>query len=297
MTWYAGVEAGGTKFNCIVASDPENILAEIRIPTTTPQETLPQIIQFFKQIESKHNIQLSSIGLGFFGPLCLDKKEPEYGYITSTPKLAWKNTPIVSYFSQQMNIPIAFDTDVAAAALGEGLWGNARNFRDYIYLTIGTGIGGGIISGGQPLHGMIHPEVGHLLIPHDRNRDPFAGACPYHQDCLEGLASGPAIKARWGQPAETLPADHFAWQLESEYIGYAITNLVLSLSPQRIIIGGGVMKISGLIDRVRQNTLKYLGGYVQNETITSNIETFIQLPALGDRAGVLGAVALAKSLD
>jgi fructokinase len=297
MTWYAGVEAGGTKFNCIVASDPENILAEIRIPTTTPQETLPQIIQFFKQIESKHNIQLSSIGLGFFGPLCLDKKEPEYGYITSTPKLAWKNTPIVSYFSQQMNIPIAFDTDVAAAALGEGLWGNARNFRDYIYLTIGTGIGGGIISGGQPLHGMIHPEVGHLLIPHDRNRDPFAGACPYHQDCLEGLASGPAIKARWGQPAEMLPSDHFAWQLESEYIGYAITNLVLSLSPQRIIIGGGVMKISGLIDRVRQNTLKYLGGYVQNETITSNIETFIQLPALGDRAGVLGAVALAKSLD
>lgn len=296
MSWYAGVEAGGTKFNCLVASDPENILAEIRIPTTTPQETLPQVVEFFKQTELKHHIHLTSIGLGFFGPLCLDTNKPEYGYITSTPKLAWRNTPIVSYFKEQMAIPAAFDTDVVAAALGEGLWGNAKGCRDYIYLTIGTGIGGGIISCGLPLHGMIHPEVGHMLIPHNLVHDPFAGVCPSHQDCWEGLASGPSIKARWGQPAEALPANHVAWQIEAEYIGYALTNLILTISPQRIILGGGVMKTPGLIDSVRSKVIKFLGGYVQSEMIFAHPDIFLQLPALGDRAGVLGAIALAKTL-
>jgi fructokinase len=295
MAWYAGVEAGGTKFNCIVASDPENILAEIRIPTTTPEETLPKVIHFFQEIGISKGIKLSSIGLGFFGPICLDKNEDQYGWITSTPKLAWRNTPIVSYFQEKMHIPVSFDTDVAAAALGEGKWGNARNCRDFIYLTVGTGIGGGVISDGRPLHGMIHPEVGHMLIPHDRIKDPFEGVCPSHKDCLEGLASGPSIKARWGQPAETLAPDHPAWDIESDYLAYAIANMTLSYSPQRIILGGGVMKIPGLLETIHKKVVHYLGGYVQSDLIINHTEEFIQLPGLGDRAGVLGAIALAQT--
>jgi fructokinase len=236
------------------------------------------------------------MGLGFFGPLCLDLNLPNYGYITSTPKLAWRNTPIVPYIKQHMDIPIAFDTDVAAAALGEGLWGNAKKCNDYIYLTIGTGIGGGIISGGRPHHGMIHPEIGHMLIPHNIKQDPFIGVCPSHQDCWEGLASGPAILMRWGIPAEALPIDHPAWQIESDYIGYAIANLVYSFSPQRIILGGGVMKTPGLIELVREKLVKFLNGYIQSDLIINKTDIFIQPPGLGDRAGVLGAIALAKSL-
>ena len=296
MSWYAGVEAGGTKFNCIVASDPDNILAETRIPTTVPQETLPKVIQFFRSVEESNRIHLSSIGLGFFGPLCLDEKNPEYGFITSTPKLPWRNTPIVSFFNEQMGIPSAFDTDVAAAAVGEGLWGNARNCSDFVYLTVGTGIGAGIISAGKPLHGMIHPEVGHLLIPHDITLDPFIGSCPSHKDCLEGLANGPAIQARWGQPAETLPKGHPAWEIESNYIGYALANITLCYSPQRIILGGGVMKVPGLIELIRNKTVNYLNGYVQSDLIINHRDQFIQLPGLGDRAGVLGAIALAKKI-
>jgi fructokinase len=296
MSWYAGVEAGGTKFNCIVASDPNNILAEIRIPTTIPPETLPKVIQFFKSIEETHHIQLTSIGLGFFGPICLDKNQSEFGYITSTPKLAWRNTPIVSYFTEQLGIPSAFDTDVTAAAMGEGLWGNAQNCSDFVYLTVGTGIGGGVISGGKPLHGMIHPEVGHMLIPHDKTLDPFMGSCPSHGDCLEGLANGPSINARWGQSAETLPFDHPAWDIESNYIGYALANLTLCYSPQRIILGGGVMKVPGLLNLIRVKTVRYLNGYVQSDLIINHTDNFIQLPGLGDRAGVLGAIALAKTL-
>jgi len=296
MSWYAGVEAGGTKFNCIVANDPQNILTEIRIPTTTPQETLPKVIQFFKQVEEEHHIHLASAGLGFFGPICLDPRLPEYGSITSTPKVIWRNTPILSYFAEQLGIPTAFDTDVAAAALGEGLWGNAQGCRNFIYMTIGTGVGGGIISNGKPLHGMMHPEVGHMYIPHNLERDPFKGNCPSHLDCLEGLASGPAVQARWGQPTESLPPDHEAWQLEADYIAYAVTNLIMSLSPERFILGGGVMKIPGLIEAVREKTLDFLKGYVQSKAILENISTFIQAPGLGDHAGVLGAIALAKTL-
>ena len=295
--WYAGVEAGGTKFNCIVASDPEHILAELRIPTTTPEETLPKVIHFFEQVKQENQIQLESTGLGFFGPICLDHESSHYGWITSTPKLAWRNTQVVHYFEEQLKIPAAFDTDVTAAALGEGRWGNAQGCRHFIYITIGTGIGGGIINEGKPLHGAIHPEVGHMFLPHDRSKDPFAGVCPSHQDCWEGLASGPAIKTRWGQPAETLPANHPAWQLESDYIAYALGNLIVSFSPERIILGGGVMKIPGLIAQVRANTVACLNGYVQNEKLLQETDQFIQLPGLGDRAGELGAIALAQTIS
>lgn len=296
MKWYGGVEAGGTKINCIVASDPQNILAEIRIPTTTPQETLPKVVEFFKQVENENNISLFSLGLGFFGPLCLNPNDPEYGSITSTPKLTWRNTMIVFYFQNNMGLPVAFDTDVVAAALGEGKWGSAQGCKDFIYLTVGTGVGGGIISNGSPVHGLIHPEVGHMFLPHDKVKDPFAGHCPSHGDCLEGLISGPSIKARWGQTAETLPANHPAWDLESDYLGFALANLVLSYSPQRIILGGGVMKIPGLIEAVRQKTVKILNNYVQSDSLLQHTNEFIQFPGLADRAGVLGAVALAQTV-
>jgi fructokinase len=295
--WYAGVEAGGTKFNCIVASDPNNILAEIRIPTTTPEETLPQVVQFLNQVKKEQVIELESAGLGFFGPICLDRESTHYGSITSTPKLAWRNTQVVDYFEKNLGIPAAFDTDVTAAALGEGKWGNAQGCKNFLYITIGTGIGGGIINDGKPLHGVIHPEVGHMFLPHDHTQDPFAGICPSHKDCWEGLASGPSIKARWGQPAETLPANHPAWQLEADYIAYALSNLILSFSPERILLGGGVMKIAGLIDQVREKTMAYLNGYVQNERMLQEPNQFIQLPGLGDRAGELGAIALAQTIQ
>ena len=297
MKWFGGVEAGGTKFNCIVASDPQNILAETRISTTIPEETLPQVINFFKQVETKNQIKLSSLGLGFFGPLGLNPSEADFGYITSTPKLAWRNAAILPYFSEKLNLPVAFDTDVTAAALGEREWGAAQGCTDFIYLTIGTGIGGGIICAGKPVHGLVHPEVGHMFIPHDLKIDPFLGSCPSHHDCLEGLASGPAICARWGQAAETLTADHPAWTLEATYLGYALANLVLSYSPQRIILGGGVMKITGLIEQARKKMVASLNGYVQNDEILEHSDTYIQAPGLGDRAGVLGAVALAKLID
>ncbi len=296
MKWFGGVEAGGTKFNCIVASDPANILAELRIPTTTPAETLPQVLSFFSNVQAQNDIQLEAIGLGFFGPISLDKSARDYGSITSTPKLPWRNTPIVSYFKENTGLPVAFDTDVAAAALGEGKWGAAQGCKNYVYLTVGTGVGGGIINEGRPLHGQIHPEVGHMFIPHDKNKDPYEGFCPSHKDCLEGLVSGPSIKARWGQPAETLPADHPAWELESDYLAYAIANLVLAYSPERIILGGGVMKIPGLIEKVRSKTILNLNGYVQNDILLHHSNVFLQLPALADRAGTLGSIALALSI-
>ncbi len=296
MNWYGGVEAGGTKFNCIVASDPDHILAEVRIPTTTPEETLPRVLSFFNETEQANSIRIRSLGLGFFGPICLDQKAKNYGFITSTPKIAWRNTPIVSYFTENLHIPVAFDTDVAAAALGEGKWGNAQGCKNYVYLTVGTGVGGGIINEGKPLHGQIHPEVGHMFIPHDLTKDPYIGYCPSHKDCLEGLISGPSIKDRWGQPAESLPAQHPAWNLESDYLGFALANMIVSFSPERFILGGGVMKIPGLIDKIRQKTVSILNGYVQNDILIEQPEKYIQLPGLGDRSGTLGAIALAFSV-
>jgi fructokinase len=296
MKWYGGIEAGGTKFNCIVASDPENILAECRIETQLPEETLLQVIGFFEDVQRKNNINLASIGLGSFGPIGVNPTLPDYGFITSTPKLAWRNTNIQGTLHNALKVPMAFDTDVTAAALGEGKWGTAQGCLNYVYFTIGTGIGGGVIVDGKPVHGLLHPEVGHLFIPHDIIVDPFAGICPSHGDCLEGLASGPAIKARWGKTPESLPADHPAWELEANYLGYLAANITLTLSPQRIILGGGVMKIPGLIENIRQKLLMRLNGYIQNDEILKYSDLYIQLPGLGDRAGVLGSIALAQTI-
>lgn len=297
MEWFCGVEAGGTKFNCIVAGDAQNILAEKRIETTTPDETLPEVAEFFKQVKTKHGIQYKSLGLGSFGPIDLNFSSPNYGRITATPKLVWRNADILGFLKKSLAIPAAFDTDVTAAALGEGKWGAAVGCDNFVYLTVGTGIGGGVIVDGKPVHGLLHPEIGHIFIPHDLKSDPFPGSCPSHGDCLEGLANGPAIKSRWGIPAESLPLDHPAWQMEANYLSYCLANLVLTISPKRIILGGGVMKVPGLIDLVRKKVIGTLNGYIQSDEILNHIDRYIQLPSLGDRAGVLGCIALAQTIS
>ena len=288
---YGGIEAGGTKFVCMVAGGPEDIRAETRFPTTTPAETLARAVEFFRQQERSY--PLSAIGVGSFGPVDLDPNSPTNGYITTTPKPGWAHTDVRGALIAALNVPVAFDTDVNAAAVGEHTWGAARGADPCLYITVGTGIGAGGIYYGQPMHGLVHPETGHIRLPHDWDTDPFPGACPYHGDCFEGLASGPALLSRWGAPAETLPHEHPAWELEAHYIALALNDLICSLSPRRIVIGGGVMQHTGLLDRVRQEVLALLNGYIQSPAILEHIDEYIVPPALGGRAGVLGAIALA----
>lgn len=294
MPLYGGIEAGGTKFVCAVGSGPDEIRAEVRFPTTTPQETLQQAVEFFQAQEARLGERLTAIGIASFGPVDLIPQSPTYGFITSTPKPGWRNVDIVGYIRRALKVPVGFDTDVNGAALAEGLWGAAQGLDTFIYLTVGTGIGGGGMVGGKLIHGLLHPEMGHLRIPHDRGRDPFEGRCPYHGDCLEGLASGPALEARWGVRPENLPPDHPAWDLEAEYLALALHNLVCALSPQRVILGGGVMKQAHLFPRIRARLRDLLNGYIPVPAIlTEEIEAYVVPPALGDRAGVLGALALA----
>lgn len=288
-----GIEAGGTKFVCSVGSGPEDLRAETRFPTTTPEETLGKAISFFQdRLEMEE--PLSAIGVASFGPIDPDPNSPGYGRITSTPKPGWANTDIVGALRAAFDLPIGFDTDVNGAALAEGLWGAAQGLDTFIYLTIGTGIGGGAMVNGRLVHGLIHPEMGHIRLDHDWERDPYAGKCPYHGDCLEGMAAGPAIEERWGQKGQTLGPDHPAWELEAAYLAQALQSFICVLSPQRIILGGGVMDQAGLLTKVREKTLAYLNNYVQHPSIIDRIDEYIVAPALGSRAGVLGAIALGK---
>ncbi len=289
MILCGGIEAGGTKFVCAVGTGPNDIRAETRFPTTTPEETFNRAIAFFDEQD-----EINAIGIGSFGPLDPDTGSPTFGYITSTPKPGWAQTDFVGALRKTFDIPIGFDTDVNAAALGEHRWGAAQGLDTFIYLTIGTGIGGGAMVEGNLLHGVIHPEMGHIHLPHDLEQDPFEGFCPFHGDCFEGLASGPALEARWGARAETLPKDHPAWELEAMYIAYALVNYILILAPQRIILGGGVMEQAQLFPLIRTNVQKLLNNYVQVPEILDNIEEYIVPPALGRRAGVLGSIALAE---
>ena len=286
-----GIEAGGTKFVCMVGAGPGDIRAEARFPTTHPAETIRNVAAFFKQQMQK--MPVAAIGVGSFGPVDLDLASPTGGFITTTPKPGWANADLVGMLKAALDLPVAFDTDVSAAAFGEYRWSAAQALDPIIYLTIGTGIGGGGVFNGKPMHGLVHPEMGHIRIPHDWQADPFPGVCPYHGDCFEGFASGPAILRRWGRPAETLPADHPAWNIEAHHIALALANLILSCSPRRIVVGGGVMQHTALYPLVRRKTQQFLNGYVQSPDIIQNIDQYIVPPALGNRAGVLGAIALA----
>jgi fructokinase len=284
-----GMEGGGTKFVCAVGSGPDEIVEEVRFPTTTPSETLGQAIAFFQ----KYN--LSAIGLASFGPLDLNTASPTYGSITTTPKPGWAGTEVVAPFKGVFDIPLAFELDVNAAAFGEYSWiPENRRLETLVYFTIGTGIGAGVIINGKVIHGLTHPEAGHMRLPHDLKEDPFPGNCPFHGDCFEGMANGPALARRWGKPSETLPENHPAWELEATYIAYALVNVILTLSPQRIVLGGGVMEHQSLFPSIRGKVRDLLNGYVASSVFTGTMEEYIVPPALGKRSGVLGAMAMAK---
>ena len=286
------VEAGGTKFVCMVGTGPADMREQVRFATTTPESTLRQSVDFFRAAEQRHG-RLAAIGIASFGPVDLDPASNTFGYITSTPKPGWSNVDIVGAIEAAFETPVGFDTDVNAAALGEQRWGAARGLDTFIYLTIGTGIGGGGLVNGRLMHGLVHPEMGHVRIPHDIDEDPFAGVCPFHGDCLEGLASGPAINARWLQPAEQLPDDHPAWPLEARYLALALVNFICTLSPQRIVIGGGVMAKEQLFPLVRDQVARLLNNYVRAPQILNEMAGYIVPPRLAENAGVLGALALA----
>ena len=290
MGFYGGIEAGGTKFLCAVGGGPGDIQAQVQFPTTAPAETLGRAIDFFRA----HRDGLAAIGIASFGPVDPDPLSPTFGYITSTPKPGWANAEFAGVVGRALDLPVGFDTDVNGAALAEYRWGAARGLDTFVYLTIGTGVGGGGLVNGRPMHGLVHPEMGHMRVPHNRERDPFAGSCPFHGDCLEGLASGPAIEARWGRRGQELAADHPAWALEAHYLALGLVNLITVLSPQRIIMGGGVMQQAQLFPLIRSEVQTLLNDYVRAPAILERIEEYIVPPALGGRAGVLGAIALAE---
>ncbi len=291
---YGGIETGGTKFVCAIGTTPDNLI-KTRFATTSPDESIGKATDFFKS--NSRQKQLTAIGIASFGPLDLDKNSPTYGYITNTPKDSWSNINIVQKIRGQLDVPVSIDTDVNGAALGEQVWGAARGLDTFIYLTVGTGFGGGGMVNGRLMHGLLHPEMGHIRIPHDWQKDPYTGCCPYHGDCLEGLASGKAMELRWGQSPEKLPSDHPAWELEATYLALAVNNFVCTVSPQRIVIGGGLMKNPGLMPAVRRKVVDNLNGYIRSEAIMKDIDRYIVAPALGDLAGVIGAIELAKRID
>jgi fructokinase len=289
---YGGVEGGGTKFNCMIGTDPYHVLATQTFPTTDPKRTLDEVTQFFRQ--ELRGYELAAIGVGSFGPIDLNPGSATYGYITTTPKPSWEYTNIVGILKDRLQVPVAFDTDVNAAALGEYRWGAAQGCDPSIYITVGTGIGGGLYVNGAPLHGLIHPEMGHLQLPR-LDGDDFPSICPYHDHCWEGLASGSAIAARTrGKPAQHLPPDNPVWETEAQYLAMGITNIIYIASPHRIILGGGVMRQEHLFPRIREYVKKLLNGYLHHAALQEDIESFIVPPKLGSKSGLFGALELAR---
>ena len=284
--YYGAIEAGGTKFVCAVSNENFEIIKRVSIPTQTPEETFKAVFEFFDQYE------LLAMGIGSFGPIDVNKNSATYGYVTTTPKPGWGNYDFVGTIkARYKGIPIGFTTDVNAAAFGELEKGAAKGLESCVYLTVGTGIGGGAIVKGQLLEGFSHPEIGHILLTRDQG-DQYEGFCPYHKDCLEGLAAGPAIENRWGKKAYELAPDHEAWQMQANYLAQALMNYVLVLSPERIILGGGVMKQTHLFPMVQDALKKLMNGYV----VMPELSTFIVPPQLGDDAGITGCLMLAHKV-
>ena len=290
---YAGLEAGGTKCVCAIGTAPDDIRALTQFPTTTPAQTMAHAVAFFEA----HRSGLMAVGIASFGPLDPRPRSASFGWITSTPKPGWAHTDLAGTLSRALSLPVAFDTDVNAAALAEQRWGAAQGLETFLYITVGTGIGGGAMVNGRLLHGLLHPEMGHIRIPHDWQVDPFPGLCPYHGDCLEGLAAGPAMAARWGMPAHTLPPDHPAWSLAARYLALGLVTFICTLVPQRIIMGGGILHQEHLLPRLRHEIQQLLNDYIQVAELHGQLDDYIVPPALGDRAGVLGALALAHAVQ
>ena len=290
MKLFGALEAGGTKMVCAIGDGNGNILERVSIPTLTPAETMPAMIEFFK------GKGISALGIGCFGPVDLDKKSPTYGYITSTPKLAWTNYPIVAEFEKALGIPVGFDTDVNAAALGEATWGCTKELDNSIYITVGTGIGVGVIIDKKPYHGMLHPEGGHIFLARHPQDPMERGVCPYHELCLEGLASGPSIQARWGKPGVELADRKEVWELEAYYLAQAICSYIMILSPERIIVGGGVAHQEQMMPLIRKEVLRQMGGYIAAKGM-QDLDNYIVLPSLNDNQGILGALKLAMDAE
>ncbi len=284
---FGALEAGGTKMVCAIGNENGEILEQKSIPTTTPEETMPAILEYFKDKE------IASIGIACFGPIDLNKNSETYGYITSTPKIPWRNYNIVGAVKDALKIPVGFDTDVNGSLLGEVTWGCAKGLTDAVYFTIGTGVGAGIMTNGKMLHGMLHPEAGHVkMVP--RSGDTYKGKCPYHGTCFEGMAAGPAIEERWGAKAVQLADREEVWDLESYYIAQALMGIVLTLSPQKIILGGGVMHQKQLFSMIREKMLKELNGYIQAKEL-ADIDNYIVPASLNDDQGIMGCIKLAMN--
>ncbi|MDO4787640.1 MAG: ROK family protein [Johnsonella sp.] len=279
------LEAGGTKMVCAVGSEKGEIREQISIPTNTPDETLPQIAEYFR----KHRIE--ALGIGCFGPIDLRRESPTYGFITSTPKAAWRGCDIVGYFKKELSVAVGFDTDVNASLLGEAAWGAAKDLDSAIYITIGTGIGVGVMAEGRLLHGMLHPEAGHIMMLR-HEKDAYEGKCPYHKCCFEGLAAGPALEERWGKKGAELAGKREVWEMEAYYIAQAIYSYILTLSPQRIILGGGVMKQEILFSMIREEVLRLNKDYINTKEM-EKIEEYIVPAALGGDQGIMGCIRLA----
>lgn len=280
-----GIEAGGTKMVCAVGNENGVVKDRTSFPTRQPEETFADMIAYYR------NWDIQALGIGCFGPLDLNRQSRTYGYITKTPKPGWGNCDIVGAFKDALGVPVGFDTDVNGAVLGEVTWGAAKGLDSAIYITIGTGVGVGVYVNGGLLHGLVHPEGGHiLLIRHPK--DTYEGKCPFHKNCVEGLAAGPSIEARWGKKAAELADRDEVWEMEAYYIAQAITDYILSYSPQKIILWGGVMHQEKLFGMVRKEVLNLLNGYVAHETITEHIDQYIVPPALGEDPGIMGAIKL-----
>lgn len=288
MKYYGALEAGGTKMVLSVLDENGEIIKRESLPTLTPEETMPKMIAFFRENP------VEALGIGSFGPVDLNPSSPTYGYITATPKLAWRNYPILSEFSEALGIPVGFDTDVNAAAISEHKLGAGKGLSSCMYVTIGTGIGAGLIIGDKPVHGLVHPELGHMFLTPEASDPSPEGFCPYHKHCLEGLAAGPAINKRWGVPAQELPPEHPAWDLETTYIAQMCHNAIMAFSPEKIILGGGVMQQMHLFPIIRKKVVDMLNGYICSPVVDNGLEDYIVPPGLGVNSGVMGAYLLAR---
>ncbi len=294
MSQFIGIEGGGTKFVCAYGSGPDDLHDRVVIATQTPDKTMPEVLEYISAVLKKADIK--GIGVSIFGPLDLDKSSKTYGYVMPTAKVEWSNYNFVGTLQQNFDLPVGFDTDVNGAAIAEYRWGAAQGLSDFLYLTIGTGIGGGAMVNGKLLHGAQHPEMGHIMVPQDKSQDPFEGVCAYHKNCLEGLASGPSMKERWKvKSALDLPKNHIAWDLEAHYLGGALATYTMTLAPKRIIMGGGVMRQEQLLPKIRPIMIDVLKGYIQNDTVIKHLDQYVVGPGVGENSGVLGAIALAET--
>ena len=285
MAKIAAIEAGGTKFICGIGNEKGEIFEKISIPTTVPEETMKKVIEYFKEKE------FEAMGIGSFGPIDPVKSSETYGCISKTPKPHWSDYNIVGELKKNFNVPMEFDTDVNGAALGESLWGAGKGLNNVMYITVGTGIGAGAVVNGKMLQGLTHPEMGHISIKRNEN-DKYKGKCPFHSDCLEGLASGPAIEERWGEKGYNLEDKNEVWELEAYYLAQALVNYILILSPERIIMGGGVMKQKHMFPLIRKNVKEFLNGYVHKKEILEDIDNYIVYPGLEENSGLIGSLAL-----